>query len=1758
MVARTRRLRFGRRLGSTGVAQDVPLPAQVVYTQRVLTALTELRGDIIGDLFARVAQGGIEDPTANRWVQATDHLHGKVIGFMVLQPDFVAQPWQFLEEECQDIRDFWMFTTYHSWPLTFCQVTRSFIGAEGVAVQAQAEHLSRHSRYWFFQVSDHSFSKLVEAFPAAADLATQLAVYVPCPHALLLLQGTWLRYGFPRVLQGRQAGAWFQGRELLEAAGVAGPAQNISPAEIARRTATWTLDPENILRLGANLRDLINPTSPESIQAAMSAATDHMLVLHKIRERMLLQSARMSQNVYDLEQIVQFVMIASGLRSAEHMDVLLRQCLHVCVQDPTIRNHFEARLSQERAVPSPTTLRRHRLTLLMGFQRVRARMLDEMLDRARGSGIVRWSTIDASPHKGYDFVLQGHSTRLVDELPEAWRHAEVLLLQEPNDAANLGQETSSRKFLKPRLELVPGVPTAVGSGRASVLHKIKAAAHSERLQANSWGQVAVLMNSTFSRTGDLGTESRMCGWEGNLDVLMGTWVADADGVKEVEPGFNFQQVSDLPLADEEPEFDIQPCEVVPVSADARPHYRLDFTQQVFIAGLLHISHNMTRDLESVLQHWETYVTQLTHVCRLLQQPWSCQRLVRTCMQRPPWSAWVPQVEEFDGKVYQGRWGTTMDAITQLVPLLHVVRQVWDAEKFSRKAGGTADDAGDTEASRQLSLEVVQQALSSDLFVAYSHAMLSIANAVLHLQNWAESCPCKRHSSDELKQTCPLKTRRAPELAAGALYASLKSELDVAHGGLLANETMVKLRDEQQQLVLVDFAAARQHIDLSLRVKLSHWQQLPHILFGLGHHNESVRARCAKRSLQLFDSVVVDDEAGGDATQIEHHHLSSLLCTLGTAARHEMEQIARGGADMMQMRVLLPWAARFRFTPVAERWVEGLHASAKRHSRAAPHAGPVHLAFESALPFLKKWLQENAAANSLQALAQHCKETKNLRRCLTGVGCFQHPVIQQLLQEHGNLRTFSRKAVHACVEVLFHCDAASHFEAIPDALLQQRTQKVMPTNWSLPSARNDSLEDELWAKHALQGLKDFVRQQTRSDSQADVQGPISLSSKLMIVSLNSSSPTTFPLALQSFVNPTPQTALAIEDMFQFLALEDGQPAQANQPDNDEASAAESRTQNISFFRIAQLNPGQAKTVAGVARVSGQDTLIVELLPVFRFDARGGEAVVGLEGDGSRAGTTEDCSGSLYVLDAIHYPSNDLLGMQSWQYDPKLHFDLDGAIPDVDPELSQAIREVLTDVMRGQAFAKRPESAAFVLRESEAPPNMRGEAVTRLADMGVLVRVPPNHGESSDSHWKITEFGLRKVATAHRLHSPLPVFSAPSDAEVHVKANLSVVQLMLYLRQKGWACAQKVSRHTDPEPYKPAPDSVKMWWIKASTQSLNAFYLLALATAGSHGKDVPHFKNQSVYKQILGLEEEATRARGRRSSSQFAFVSVQDPAILPLPKPKARRAKAKQRPARGAGDRAGDRRALQDDECRPDPAEDGDGDAEEGSADSLLNAMMSADEDVPSQSSSSSSNSSSSSSSSSASSSSSSSSGGSAGSSDEGGDPADDDGAAGARRIGHAHATALLSTTFFWKGCRFTMLKVGQQHVGWECTCRDPRHRDVGNACRRSLRFTRHGGQDMVLRKLKWWLLQSYDYDTRADHVTTCPWVPLLGVDYLPSRDELESQRLGYDVEQEPPAAPKAAASRKAKAKPALAKAKNKAKAKAKAKAEPASSAPPHSS
>ena len=163
----------------------------------------------------------------------------------------------------------------------------------------------------------------------------------------------------------------------------------------------------------------------------------------------------------------------------------------------------------------------------------------------------------------------------------------------------------------------------------------------------------------------------------------------------------------------------------------------------------------------------------------------------------------------------------------------------------------------------------------------------------------------------------------------------------------------------RESVLDDFRLAREHIAMMLHLKLGAWQGLPYIFLGVGHHCEKTARELAALGLKQYeDSCLPQDEELENSTSEAagvHHPLTLELCCQDKPLRGCLDAFI-AGVSLHDLPLLLEFAAKARFTPVTERWVESLHASTHRSLRAAPHAGPLHIAFEAMLPRLKQSLQ----------------------------------------------------------------------------------------------------------------------------------------------------------------------------------------------------------------------------------------------------------------------------------------------------------------------------------------------------------------------------------------------------------------------------------------------------------------------------------------------------------------------------------------------------------------------------------------------------------------------------------------------------------------------------------------------------------------------------------------------------------------------------------------------------------------------------------
>eukprot|EP00974_Lingulodinium_polyedra_P045828 4393319-Lingulodinium_polyedra.AAC.1 len=96
-----------------------------------------------------------------------------------------------------------------------------------------------------------------------------------------------------------------------------------------------------------------------------------------------------------MERLVSCVMGAARMLGASRYLSSLRYAVLSVTWLPGLQEHLLGLLSAPRAVPSPWTLRRHRLTLLIAHCRLQADAHGELLNRP--GGVVCYRMVDSSP-----------------------------------------------------------------------------------------------------------------------------------------------------------------------------------------------------------------------------------------------------------------------------------------------------------------------------------------------------------------------------------------------------------------------------------------------------------------------------------------------------------------------------------------------------------------------------------------------------------------------------------------------------------------------------------------------------------------------------------------------------------------------------------------------------------------------------------------------------------------------------------------------------------------------------------------------------------------------------------------------------------------------------------------------------------------------------------------------------------------------------------------------------------------------------------------------------------------------------------------------------------------------------------------------------------------------------------------------------------------------------------------------------------------
>ena len=244
-------------------------------------------------------------------------------------------------------------------------------------------------------------------------------------------------------------------------------------------------------------------------------------------------------------------------------------------------------------------------------------------------------------------------------------------------------------------------------------------------------------------------------------------------------------------------------------------------------------------------------------------------------------------------------------------------------------------------------------------------------------------------------------------------------MQLVHGDLLLDPSFVGISEMQRAEITQDFARARQHIVLNLRLKLTMWRRLPWVIFGVAHADVAKARSCGRRALSLWESAHIE---------VRRLPLVHKVCSPGSMGRVELEEFL-AGVPLDDLPFLSGVVARCYFTPVVERSVERLHAIAKRHIGKAVFSSPVHMHFQSVVRCVSDMVE--ADPRRLHRLSACCGPMRNPSMVIENMGLAEHPVIREILDQQGGMKTeLSRTHRRNVIDVLYHCDPVTLFRQMP--------------------------------------------------------------------------------------------------------------------------------------------------------------------------------------------------------------------------------------------------------------------------------------------------------------------------------------------------------------------------------------------------------------------------------------------------------------------------------------------------------------------------------------------------------------------------------------------------------------------------------------------------------------------------------------------------------------------------------------------------------
>ena len=823
-------------------------------------------------------------------------------------------------------------------------------------------------------------------------------VQLPLPISLLVASGEWRRFCLCDM-GGSLYKGWVLGAcPLLWSEGEL-PVLRMPKAEVANvvHADTAARFVEDLQQIYEKACDMIgSDLGPEAAQRMLviAASLQHHVAGMRVAYRNDAAVLSEGKETYNVYYLLHCFLLCDLLKADSSLAEAVRQACHIALPKHVKDVVLQLLDDGQRPVPSPATVSRLRLKVDVAWMLLQRRDFQQAL--SDGSGMVAHCMVDSSPQGGHDYELL-HVT-LVGKGVLAELHVEICKLERMKRlsmAERVNFMHEERRIMMKIYESIhmvtpPPVLLGMGKSRSSLGMKFHAAMHALYLLVGPATNLSKFVECIWTWVSDLGTEAGFS----HVRKL---------NFRDLFPYIMDSEASADPRWHEEVDF---------ADADAstrpEPEPSIGCEGSAAIPGLLHILHNCFLGLGGAMRYFQSIISQMKEVAKLLSQPESKERLLATCFTGPLNEALAADVRAFQGHVYEDRWGTVADCVLKLLPCQVSLQHAWDLDKFVMHRGGVS--GGSRVGS--VALDVAQDAITSTKFWAYLEMLACFASMQSRLSSWVESCPCHwdalHNSSDDIPKDlkdlwkdCPLRGRRAADISSGKLLAFVKELLAVS-GATLLLKMPASIPHEDRADIVHDFENGRAHVLLQFALKMNHWGAYPWAGYASACHDVDKSPEVLRAAL---------------ASECSHPQIAALR---ESTTKEEIDVFLEDPSALFEsedphfLPKLRQWFASVQTICIAERRIEGKHAASKKGVTHAPHHSCPYVSLLHRVGEIKRFLEDNPQGIKLLA-----SELAQVRSGLVAVKLLNldlHPDVG--LAKHYRDPVYARVIYHADTHVKY--------------------------------------------------------------------------------------------------------------------------------------------------------------------------------------------------------------------------------------------------------------------------------------------------------------------------------------------------------------------------------------------------------------------------------------------------------------------------------------------------------------------------------------------------------------------------------------------------------------------------------------------------------------------------------------------------------------------------------------------------------------------